>query len=111
MKWGLDAAYGPSEGQAIDYAAQGYGWFGGFIGGRAEHIWTPHEWDNVTRAGLDILPIWVAPLLDDAGRQAGVDDGNAAIVALQTLGFGEIVCLDIENGLAPVDYARGFIDA
>ncbi len=111
MKWGLDGAYPPTLTQAMDYRSYGYSWFAGYMGGRAAHVWTPTEWHTIVLAGFEVLPIWVAPLVDDAGRQAGVDDGNAAIDALERLGFGGVVCLDIENGLTPVEYAEGFIDA
>jgi hypothetical protein len=111
MKWGLDAAYPPSQSQALRYRRLGYDWFAGYIGGRALNTWTLEEWRNVSAAGFDILPIWVAPLENHAAHSRGVDDGNAAVAKLQELGMSDLVCLDIENGLTPIEYAQGFIDA
>jgi len=112
MRFGLDAAYAPGTvGEAEQLRLRGWEWIAGYIGGKAQNVWTPGDWDRVQRSGFDLLPIWVAHLGDDPGRQVGVDEGNAAVATMQQLGFQDIVCLDIENGLRPEEYTAGFVDA
>lgn len=112
MLWGLDAAFAPSSlGIARAQFDLGYRFYCGYVGGHAYNAWTPAEWQRVAAAGFQLLPIWVAPLSFDTGRQHGVDDGNACLTALQALGLSGQVCLDVEDGLQPVEYMDGFHDA
>lgn len=110
MKWGLDSMAAP-VGELEQFFAMGWDWFAGYVGGKAAHVWTPEEWSRTASAGFALLPIWVAPLVDDAGREAGVEDGNACLDALGAAQLSGVVALDVENGLTPVQYASGFVDA
>lgn len=111
MRWGLDCAYMPDAQVMKRQHDWGFSWVAGYIGGRAEHVWPAMHWIQAFEVGLDVLPIWVAPLADDAGRQAGVDDGNAALLEMQMTGLTGVLVLDVENGLEPIEYAAGFLDA
>lgn len=111
MKWGLDAAYPPSVEQALQQKLDGYQFFCGYIGGHAENIWLPQAWLDLAGLGFDLLPIWVAPLVNDAGYDQGVADGNSAAARMQELGMSGCFALDVENGLRPRQYSRGFLDA
>jgi hypothetical protein len=108
--FGLDAAYPPVANQPERFYAAGWRFFGGYIGGRAEHVWLPSDWKAVAAAGFGLLPIWVAPSSDEP-RELGVRDGNAALAEMQSLGLTGTVALDVENGADLEQYASGFVDA
>lgn len=110
MQWGLDAAYLPTSSGPERFYAQGWRFFGGYIGGRAEHVWPASDWQRVAKAGFGLLPIWVAPSTDSS-RDQGVDEGNAALAAMQSIGLSGLVMLDIENGADLTTYTSGFVDA
>lgn len=110
MRWGLDSAYPPSWSRAQAWFNDGWSFFGGYIGGDALNVWTNADWARVTAAGFQPLPIWVGPTALGPGRDMGVADGNAALTRLQELNLST-VALDLENSLAPIEYARGFADA
>jgi hypothetical protein len=111
VRWGLDASIPPTGDQAWLYFADGYSFFCGYVGGRTPHVWTREDWRILAAAGFDLLPIWVAPLADDAGHHQGVEDGNRCLLALQAVGLTGVVALDVENGLKPREYASGFAAA
>jgi hypothetical protein len=110
MRWGVDAAYPPVADQPARLVAQGWSWIGGYIGGRAEHVWLPSDWENCSVAGLALLPIWVAPASDEPA-DLGSSDGNAALEAMRANGLSGVVVLDVENGADLTQYAFGFADA
>lgn len=111
MKWGLDAAFCPSTGELWAAKFDGYTWVAGYVGGDAVNIWTAENWRDADGLGFQLLPIWVAPPGADRGYTRGTEDGNACLVALQNVGLIDVVCLDVEDGAVPREYARGFIDA
>ncbi len=89
----------------------GWRWVAGYVGGRALNVWKPAEWQRARTQGFDLLPIWVAPGADDAGREVGTLEGQECVDALQARGLSGIVVLDVEDGLSPEKYAMGFVDA
>jgi hypothetical protein len=111
VKWGLDGAYPPDQATAEAWFGSGWSFFCGYVGGHAAHVWTPEDFQRVAAAGFALLPIFVAPLVEDAGYRAGADDGNACLEAMQARGLSGQCALDVENGLTPNDYAMGFLDA
>lgn len=112
MRYGLDAAYPDTTREHLDNLRKlGFEWMAGYIGGHAWRVWTPDDWDRVYAAGFDVLPIWVAPLSEDPGREVGIEDGNRCILAMQAARLTGVVVLDIENGVRPEEYAAGFVDA
>jgi Domain of unknown function (DUF1906) len=108
MKWGLDSAF-PAEDPG-GLVRLGYSFACGYIGGRAANVWTPDSWRLHADVGLGLVPIWVSPT-GTPSEQQGVDDGNAALERMQALQLAGMLILDVENGEAPIDYVRGFVDA
>jgi len=106
--YGVDSAYPSTDPAAL--RGLGWGFACGYIGGRALHVWTAADWAAHAAAGLKLGPIWVAPT-GAPPEQVGVDQGNAALVAMQNLKLAGMVFLDVENGATPRDYTRGFLDA
>lgn len=112
MKWGVDGASEPTEPEMDALLYSGISWVAGYIGGRALNVWSPEVWRVLHEDGMELLPIWVAPLsADDPGREQGIQEGNEALVTMQSLGLTGLVVLDVENGLEPYEYALGFRDA
>lgn len=110
----LDCAYLPSD--AVLQRMFDMGWEGimGYAGppGRALNIWTPENWDRARKIGFKLGIIWLAPLSTSGDdEQAGVNDGNAMLAAMQSLGFTSLGWLDVENGLILPSYTKGFCDA
>src|SRR6266702_673958 len=89
----------------------GWRWVAGYVGGRALNVWKPAEWQRARTQGFDLLPIWVAPGADDAGREVGTLEGQECVDALQARGLSGIVVLDVEDGLAPGKDAMVCVDA
>lgn len=111
--WGLDSASPPDAATAAALKAQGWAFFGGYIGpaGRAERVWTKAEFATVARAGLQVLAFWIAPLSGDPGYDQGVSEGNAALAAMQARGLTGWLQIDAESGVGPRGWMRGFMDA
>lgn len=105
MKLGVDSAYASTNPARL--TELGWQFACGYIGGTALHVWSAEDWRNQKYAGLELLPIWVAPL-HTAGYDAGDYDGNQALVKLQELGLAGIVILDVEAGACGPAYADGF---
>lgn len=110
MKYGLDSAYPAADPERM--ATLGWQFVCGYLGpeGGTPHVWTLAEWRAQYNAGLQLLPIWVAPY-HALGEQSGVDAGNAALARLQELGLSGVVVLDVENGESTPEYVRGFVAA
>lgn len=108
MQFGLDSAWPSST--PTDLKALGYDFAMGYLGGRAEHVWTPDDWRRHQLVGLQLGPIWVSP--SSAGTYgAGVTDGNKALDAMHANGLTGIFFLDIENGIVQTEYTSGVCDA
>ena len=90
----FDAAYPPLQAYPGCQAVAGY------IGGNTPHVWTSAEWQRF--ANLRQFPIWVGYLDRDPTA-----DGNAAVMAMQRLGFRQnapdrrAVILDKETQVDP----------
>jgi hypothetical protein len=110
MIYGFDSAYAPDDATLADMVGNGWGFYAGYIGGNALHVWSHADWARVRNAGLKLIPIWVAPY-GTPSYARGVADGNGCLVAMQVLGFSGTMLLDVENGATPSDYIRGFVDA
>lgn len=108
MLYGVDSA-NPSTDPA---SLKGLGWsFAcGYIGGRALHTWTADDWRRHDAAGLKLGPIWVSPT-GQPSYDRGVDEGNKALVAMQSSRLSGNVLLDVENGAQPEAYINGFVAA
>lgn len=111
MKWGVDASLPPAEPECLSLQAAGFSFVCGYLGGRTPRAWAAEEFLRCAQHELDVMPIWVAPLLEEPGRELGVAHGNAALQAMMDRRLSGILALDIENGLFPTDYAQGFADA
>lgn len=111
MKWGVDASQPLLDRECLSLQAAGFSFVCGYLGGNTPRVWTAAEFLRCVQHELDVMPIWVAPLVDDAGRQWGVDDGNAAIQGMLDRHMSGVLVLDVENGLFPTDYTKGFTDA
>lgn len=111
MRWGVDCSKPLSHSEAAELAGGSFTFVAGYLGGNTPKVWTTDDFRTPAAHDLDVLPIWVAPLADEPGRQWGVDDGNAALQAMIDRGMSGVLVLDIENGLVPEEYGRGFTDA
>lgn len=109
--WGLDAATPPSAAELARLKSDGWSFFGGYVGGHAARVWTKAEFGRVAAAGMKINAFWVAPLSGDPGYDAGTADGNACLVAMQNRNLYGWVQADVESGLTPREWFRGFVDA
>lgn len=112
MRWGVDCSQPLSQSEAADCGSNGFLWVGGYLGGHTPKQWEAEDWRACWREDLDMLPIWVMQLgADDPGRSQGVEDGNAALARMQEMHLTSVLALDVENGLKPEQYLRGFCDA
>ncbi len=107
MLYGVDSAY---AGNPNTLVTLGYHFAAGYVGGRALNVWSVDDWRSHAAAGLDLLPIWVAPT-GAPSRNAGVTEGNHALEAMQAVPLSGVIALDVENGAQPVDYTQGFVSA
>lgn len=108
MKFGVDAETPPTNPGLLQQL--GWEFIAGYLGGRAARIWTPAEFASCAAAGLELMPIWVAPALED-GYDAGVNEGNSAIAAMHAAQLVGVVALDVEDGQDESGYIAGFVAA
>ena len=109
--WGLDTAYCPDDNTLQSLADSGWAFFGGYVGGHAENVWTKDNFASLARIGFKIVVYWVGPLGVDPGYDAGVNDGNACLVALQERGLSGWVWDDAESGVIRRNWSSGFVAA
>lgn len=109
--WGLDSAYAPSAQAASKLLSEGWAFYGGYVGGHALHTWSKADFDVVASAGFKLMAFWVGPLSGDPGYDAGVNDGNACLVAMQQRGLTGWVTDDAESGIVRPLWSQGFVDA
>jgi hypothetical protein len=75
----------------------------GYVGGRADHVWTLEEWDRFH--SLRQLPCWVADISQSPAAQA-----SGAIRAAMGLGWAphqpdtRVIVCDLETAIAPAWY-------
>lgn len=108
MKYGVDCETPPENPSQLEQT--GWQFVAGYLGGRAAHTWQPQDFASCAAAGLEILPIWVSPAVE-AGYDAGVLEGNAAISAMQAAGLEGVVALDVEDGEDEAGFIAGFVAA
>lgn len=109
--WGLDSADPPDLATAQQRVADGWAFFGGYIGGQAERVWSRADFAVLAQAGLRIVAWWVGPLSGDPGYDQGVADGNACLEALQSCGLSGWVWDDAESGIVRRNWSAGFVAA
>lgn len=106
MLYGLDTAYAPTLSAAKTMYANGWRWFGGYIGGpRASHAWTHADFARLASAGFVFAPIYVGRTSPYDSPSAfnsvqGIKDAREATILTGACGFNEStpLVLDAEYG-------------
>ena len=109
MMKGLDSAFGPTLAQAKAALADGYQFWGWYLGGAgAYHSWTDAEVAVLAEAGFtQSLPIWV-PDLNLTGVPA--IDATRAVNRLSSLGWQSVIVLDTEASMRGNPHLHSYVD-